>query len=369
MSPGKAKGNIVQLIVLAFLVLILAALGGYNFWMHQKLSSGIVAETIDEKDIKEMIETETEKIKATLGGGIQDIKNIMRAKTGHNHIHLYFENNMPWFAESKQALFTSMVLFPKEAKVAEYNKTGYASCSLECKAGSVEGSAHSCSRGDGCVGECRVNAAAVCPDKAFYKDMFVPFLHGLAKCGDADNKVVLQTVGFASSSEPKNLTQKKRKALRGKLRQQKMVLNCVREDVNKSCCRLTGNCGAGGTACNLDDTESDSLLPRAFNLHMAELRARNVKNMLDEMIGGEQLGDFIEVTTEPWCSYQEMCKQRGFTDTAGCGKEGRYDTELGLMNRRVEVRVVALPGCLNLSPENRVCAGRRCRQKQSDGPA
>lgn len=368
MSPGKAKGNIVPRVVLAILVLAVAALGGHSYHsrIHQK---GTVAETIDEKDIEEMIKTETKEI---LGGGIQDIKNIMRAKTGHSHIHFYFENNMPWFAESKQALFTSMVVFPKEAKVDEYVCDGncYASCSPECKAGPVEGSARSCSCGDdACVGECRVNAAAVCPDKAFYKDMFVPFLRELARCGNADNKVVLQTVGFASSSEPENLTQKKRKALRCKLRQQKMVLNCVREDGKKSCCRLKGGCGAGGAACKLDDTESDSLLPRAFNLHMAELRARNVKNMLDEMIGGEQLGDFIEVTTEPWCSYQEMCKQRGFTDTAGCGKEGRYDTELGLMNRRVEVRVVALPGCLNLSPENRVCAGRRCRQKQSDGPA
>jgi len=363
MSPGKAKGNIFRIVMWAILALVLAALGGYwyHFWIHQK---GTVAKTIDEKDIKKMIETETKEI---LGGGIKDIKNIMRAKTGHSHIHFYFENNMPWFAESKQALFTSMVVFPKEAQVAEYisKDSCYESCSPMCKAGSVEDSAHSCSRGDACVEECRVNAAAVCPDEAFYKVMFVPFLRELARCGNADNKVVLQTVGFASSSEPEIFDRKK---LREKL-QKEMSLNCVREDGKKSCCRLKGGCGAGGAACKLDDTGSDSLLPRAFNLHMAELRARNVKNMLSDMIVAEKLGQSIKVTTEPWCSYQEMCKQRGFTDTAGCGEEGRYDTELGLMNRRVEVRVVALPGCLNLSPENRVCAGRRCRQKQSGGPA
>jgi len=366
MSPGKAKGNIFRIVMLAILVIVLAALGGH--WYHSRIhQKGTVAKTIDEKDIKEMIEMATKEI---LGGGIKDIKNIMRAKTGHSHIHFYFENNRPWFAESKQALFTSMVVFPKEAQVEEYVCDGncYASCSLECKVESIEGPARSCLRNDGtCVEECKVNAAAVCPDKAFYKNMFVPFLRELARCGNADNQVVLQTVGFASSSEPKILKPEVREALRKKL--QEMDLNCVREDGEKSCCRLKGSCGAGGTACNLDDTESDSLLPRAFNLHMAELRARNVKNMLKEIIEKEELGQVIKGTTEPWCSYQEMCKQRGFTDTAGCGKESRYDTELGLMNRRVEVRVVALPGCLNLSPENRVCAGRRCRQKQSGGPA
>jgi len=367
MSPGKAKGNIFRIVMWAILVLVLVPLGGYwyHFWMHQK---GTVAKTIDEKDIEEMIKKETEDIKSTLGGGIKDIKNIMRAKTSHSHIHFNFENNMPWFAESKQALFTSMVVFPKEAKVEEYVCDGncYASCSPKCKERPVKNSVRSCLRDDGtCVEECKVNAAAVCPDKAFYEGMFVPFLHELARCGNADNQVVLQTVGFASSSEPEIFDRKK---LREKL-QKEMNLNCVREDGKKSCCRLKGSCGAGGTACKLDDTESDSLLPRAFNLHMAELRARNVKIMLDEIIGAKDLDQFIKVTTEPWCSYQEMCKQRGFTDTAGCGKESRYDTELGLMNRRVEVRVVALPGCLNLSPENRVCAGRRCRQKQSGGPA
>ena len=48
----------------------------------------------------------------------------------------------------------------------------------------------------------------------------------------------------------------------------------------------------------------------------------------------------------PWCSHAAMADERGDEDD---GNPAR-----GLMDRRVEVRLAALPGCLDVDPDNRI---------------
>ena len=48
----------------------------------------------------------------------------------------------------------------------------------------------------------------------------------------------------------------------------------------------------------------------------------------------------------PWCSHAAMVDKRGPNDGG--------DPAIGLMNRRAEVHLAALSGCLNIDPGNRI---------------
>ena len=73
-----------------------------------------------------------------------------------------------------------------------------------------------------------------------------------------------------------------------------------------------------------------------FNLLIANERAVNAAATLQE-IAAKMSKDAFTIKAIPWCSHAAMVKERAFDD-------GR-DPIKGLMNRRVEVRLVALPNC------------------------
>jgi len=228
----------------------------------------------------------------------------------------------------KGALFTTMVSFPCEAKARDWLAGEYEPNKVLSKESSKDCSGNGVSH-------------AVNPDKEFYPPLLKSFLKGLSDCGDAESKVMLRTVGFASSSG----LSAGNSALMEKLEK-------------KSCYER-----AGGSDAN--DESNGRRLSNAFNLCMAELRASNVKKMLDEIIRDNDAIDHIEVKAHKWDAYSQMCRHRRFADTkkeadAGTGKKDDakcYDPELGLMNRRVEVWVMELPGCTTFFPNNRTPPG------------
>lgn len=59
-----------------------------------------------------------------------------------------------------------------------------------------------------------------------------------------------------------------------------------------------------------------------------------------------ELKNAFAIKAIPWCSHAAMTTERGGEDGEDRGK--------GLMNRRVEVRLAVLPGCLNVDPDNRI---------------
>ena len=50
----------------------------------------------------------------------------------------------------------------------------------------------------------------------------------------------------------------------------------------------------------------------------------------------------IRIERQDWCSHQSMDKER-YPD----GGPGDYDPAKGLLNRRAEIRLTALPGCVS----------------------
>lgn len=90
-------------------------------------------------------------------------------------------------------------------------------------------------------------------------------------------------------------------------------------------------------------------------LIVANLRAKHTADMVREFINECGAKGRIEIEPHRWCSYSEMVTQRHVKDG---GPEG-YDTSRGLMNRRVEPRVLDLPGCMNFDPARRVPLSER----------
>lgn len=266
---------------------------------------------------------------------VQAVDKVTDTKIVHNDVRLAFRSTAPRSTvplvtsvpdcpdcpptgkdgeDDKRALFTTMVSFPYEAKAQDWMEGRYDPNNESSKELSKTCSDNQVSH-------------AVEPDEKFYRPLLKSFLKGLSDCGDAEGKVMLQTVGFASSSG----LSAGNNALMGKLKE-------------KSCYERTGGNG-------------DQRLSNAFNLCMAELRASNVKKMLDKIIRDDDAIDHIEVKAHKWDSYSQMCRQRGFADTGKENDAKCYDSELGLMNRRVEVWVMELPGCTSFFPNNRTPPG------------
>lgn len=251
----------------------------------------------------EYLERQLQKLRTRLN-------RLQQAKTGTTHVHVRFESAPFWFAESRRSLFSSLVVFPKEAKVESW---GADDSLYERPYAQVDG------------------PTAVHPSRAFHSETLTPFLDGLALCGDESRPVRLQAVGFASTS---GLTSGK-------------VSQGVKDKLAKERGRLAASC-----SCCSPAKESDS---DAFNLIVANLRAKHTADMVGELINECGAKGRIEIEPHQWCSHSEMAAQRHVED----GGPGNYDTSRGLMNRRVELRVLDLPGCMNFDPAKRVPLSER----------
>ena len=259
------------------------------------------------------------------GTGSKPDKKAEMENTGtvHNDIYLTFENTIPPVVNhpdkknDKASVFTAWVLFPDEAKLYDWLDDKYAQ---DCHHSQDSQSAPN-------SGSC-----AVQPDKHFYKPIFRSILKWLSDEGSPEDKTRVEIVGFGSSS--------------GVLSALKTagddVIKAVKEE--KICYERTNNNG-----------NENQRLSNTFNLCMAESRARNVEAMLHEIINDDEeiRADRIELVRREWKTYSEMCRQRGFSDTREEGDTRCYDTGLGLVNRRVELRVTNLPKSINYSQSDR----------------
>ena len=224
----------------------------------------------------------------------------------HNIRHTFaFRFAPPWFDADRRSLLTSYVVFPEEASFAEWSKN------KDCEGDEAP--------------------ASVCPDKAFYTAAMGPYLRGLAQCATDSKKVELEVRGFASET-----------GLSGTL-----------EELAKQDCKDGSNspyCNAVATIerdCKQEDIEivdGKRNHSNMFNLIIANERAEHTADMLKEIMAKN---DAFEIESVPWCSHAKMEEERRFNDG---------DAAKGSMNRRAEVRLASLPGCLNLAPNPKASA-------------
>lgn len=233
------------------------------------------------------------------------------AQSTHNIYHTTFAFRFapPWFNADQRSLFTSYVVFPEEAKFERWI---------------ADQPDETCDREQA--------PAAVCPDRPFYEETMKPFLEGLSQCATTEattekvkEKVQLQLVGFASSTGVKDLSDESKDELE--------------EHYGSHIAANTELC-RGETV--KDETKYSSNM---FNLLIANERAVNVAAMLESFVPVNRK-DAFAIKAIPWCSHRAMVKERRHDDSA--------DPAKGLMNRRVEVRLKALPGCLNFDPDSRI---------------
>ena len=206
-----------------------------------------------------------------------------------HHTTFAFRFAPPWFDADHRSLFTSYVVFPEEAKFKDW----------------IGGE-----RGEICEGD--EAPASVCPETTFYKKTMGPFLEGVSHCATTD-KVELHMVGFASTTE-----------LNVPLGERGIALKARYDDHIEDKAEL----------CEGDRAENETDHSNMFNLLIANERADNAAEMLQEIVPTE---DAFIIKAIPWCSYAAMEEKRGFDDG--------QDPIKGLMNRRVEVRLAVLPNC------------------------
>lgn len=229
-------------------------------------------------------------------------------------IHIYhntfsFQFAPPWFNADQRSLLTSYVVFPEEAKLKEWVEwvnRFKKSCSGE-KAAPALGS--------------------ICPEKEFYKKAMGPFLEGLSRCA-TKKPVKLFTMGFASSTTVKAVNS----TVEG---QYKQHIDAMDEAIDKGQKICRGKM----------DVEEANKPSEMFNLIIANQRAENVAAMLKGFLSIEQKEKF-DIKSVPWCSHASMEAERSFNDQGDGAK--------GLINRRVEVLLASLPGCVNVDPDNRI---------------
>ena len=239
---------------------------------------------------------------AAHGSGCTDCPGNNATQSTHNihHTTFAFRFAPPWFNADQRSLFTSYVVFPEEAKFEDW----------------IDGEpAESCSR--------EYAPASVCPDTAFYEKAMGPFLKGLSQCATTE-KVQLHLVGFASATGLKPLEDESAKVLKQRYD------NYVKSEAEH---------------CEGKRVEDETDHSNMFNLLIANERAVNAAAMLENLMPTEPKNAFA-IKAIPWCSHTAMANERDGEDGEGQGK--------GLMNRRVEVRLAVLPGCLNVDPDNRI---------------
>ena len=236
--------------------------------------------------------------------GCTDCPDSNAAQSIHNIHHTTFAVRFapPWFNADQRSLFTSYVVFPEEAKFEDW----------------ISGDpSKMCERDD--------PPASICPDTTFYKQAMEPFLKGLSQCATTE-KVQLRVVGFASSTGLKE-------SLENESEKELLKERYDRRIAEAELCR-------DKTKENERDNPS-----AAFNLLIANERADRVAGMLEGLVPREMKSAFA-IKDVPWCSHAAMVAKRGPKDGG--------DPAIGLMNRRAEVHLAALPGCLNIDPDNRI---------------
>jgi len=244
---------------------------------------------------------------------VKTLESIQTAAASTDKVHhttFAFRFAPPWFNADQRSLFTSYVVFPVEAQFDEW---------IAGEPGKwIAGKPN-----ERCAQE---NApASVCPDTAFYANAMGPFLEGLSRCATT-KKVKLHLVGFASSTLLKEPPEGESKTELDR-----------RYDDHMEMTAEPGSClGESGP----DEGDSDR-----FNLLIANERAVNGAEMLEELVPQKSKNAFA-IKAIPWCSHAAMVEERKFEDGGDVAK--------GLMNRRAEVRLAALPGCLNVEPDKRI---------------
>ena len=238
---------------------------------------------------------------------------------------------------------TTWMQFPSEARADDWVKGEYEKDCLDSRASKNDDNQDS-KNGD-------PDPCAVKPDKDLDKSGFLPILKKLSAYGNPDNKVELKILGFSSSSGLLSL--KGNKGLKDEVEKK------VKKGGKESCYERTNS--------NQTNVDENLRLSNAFNLCIAELRARNVAKMLEEIIvSDETIPDHIKVIPHKWGSYSEMCRHRGFCDTKKEGGTRCYDTDLGSKNRRAEIRAMALSGCISCCPTNGIHACEAAAQIPPD---
>ena len=229
----------------------------------------------------------------------------------HNINHSTFEFRFapPWFNADQRSLFTSYVIFPAEAKLDDLRDPN-----------------HSCDE--------RSDPASICPDVAFHEEVSAPFLKALAQCA-TEKRVKLRIVGFASSStvdpEPTWLTKRHRAHMAA---------------------TASGSCYGKQQA-----TDNDKPTEK-FNLLVANRRAQNAAEMLRGVASNKAFDipeEAFDIKPKVWCSHADMKGQRKHKDR----DNGEFDSVRGLMNRRAEVRLAHLAGCVNVHPDRRAFGPHR----------
>ena len=171
----------------------------------------------------------------------------------------------------------SIVLFPAEAQLSAY---------LGCRN----------------TDKCEQMRDSVYPDLTLYKSVFKQLVNDLVDSGVPEgHEVVLRVSGFASTS-------------------------CARADSCQSAALNTDLNANGWSAPSNSD---------AFNLIVANLRAKNVAAALDEVVKEGSAETAIRVEPHPWRNYAAM-----ETELWRDREKGEYRPSLGALNRRVEISVV-----------------------------
>jgi len=240
--------------------------------------------------------------------GCADCPGNSASQVTHNihHTTFAFRFAPPWFNADQRSLFTSYVVFPEEAKFQDWIDRG---------------PAESCLRGEEAV-----SRASVCPDTAFYQKAMGPFLEGLSQCATTE-KVQLHLVGFASSTGLKEPLEDE---------SEKKILKD----------RYDSRIATEAALCQGDRADDEKGTPSdMFNLLIANERAGNAAAMLEYIVPAKPKSAFA-IKVIPWCSHAAMADERGSEDGENPAR--------GLMDRRVEVRLAALPGCLDVDPDSRI---------------
>ena len=67
-----------------------------------------------------MSNSEVDELRQELQQLRNRLSRLHQATTGTTHVHVRFESAPFWFAESRESLFASMVVFPNEAKAESW---------------------------------------------------------------------------------------------------------------------------------------------------------------------------------------------------------------------------------------------------------
>lgn len=231
---------------------------------------------------------------------IAALNAVAKASGGtHNirHTTLNLRFAPPWVKAGSDSVVTTYVVFAEEAKIDLLEKLD-----------------------KDCVELTESQAASVCPDHAFHEMVLGQFLQGLAQCATGED-AVLHVSGFASSSRVESLGE----------RQEQMLDETYGAHIMDVAGKCKGTPPGGAPESQPDDSGK-------FNLLVANLRAAHTEAMLNKLAARSKL-DGIRIERQDWCSHGSMAPL--YPDTGPNG----YSTAKGLVNRRAEIRLAALPGC------------------------